>query len=80
MRIDHCPTCKKAGLKYERYPHSYYSNPPLIPNTEQAEENAIHSKLNQKWCPRCKQWVIPLTGEWHHGTGTVLQEVLLDRQ
>ena len=57
MRIDYCPKCNKAGLKYERYPHSFYSNPPIYLNDAELEENATHHSLNEKWCPRCKEWV-----------------------
>jgi hypothetical protein len=65
MRINYCPECKKAGLKYERYPRSLYSNPPVIPTQEQKAENEQHHLINEKWCPRCAKWVKPEPREWH---------------
>jgi hypothetical protein len=67
MRIDYCPECHKAGLKYQRYPDSPYSNPPLILTLEQKIENERYHHDNAKWCPRCKEWVKPENHEWSRG-------------
>ena len=44
MRIDYCPECGKAGLKWKNL-----DNP----------EDPLNWKyeVGQKWCPRCKKWV-----------------------
>lgn len=75
MRIDYCPQCKKAGLKYERiHIPSWYVKTP----EQQAiwDENKLHQSNGKKWCPRCQQWVTPMQGEWHRNTGTVIQSTL----
>lgn len=48
MRIDYCPNCNKAGLKYRNDKDDYMN---LIPN---------HYANRKKWCPRCKVWVEPI--------------------
>lgn len=60
MRIDYCPKCNKAGLKHDRYPRSVYSNPPIFNTLEQRIENERYHQDGKKWCPRCKEWVIPI--------------------
>jgi len=66
MRIDYCPKCKKAGLKYERYQHAPYANPPIMPSDfEMAENKYHHSTLGEKWCPRCREWVNPDNIPYH---------------
>jgi hypothetical protein len=65
MRIDHCPKCKKAGLRYED------------PNGRDADNRTQYERIcaktagkpvakwgESKWCPRCKEWVKPNNQEW----------------
>jgi hypothetical protein len=59
MKIDYCPKCKKAGLKYERYPSNPYLIPPLEPDEVEIKENSDHRAKHEKWCPRCQEWVRP---------------------
>lgn len=69
MRIDYCPECHKAGLRYanpegrdcngktqqDRYNDWYKSG---------ANKNEIFSSHGpKKWCPRCKKWVGPMAKE-----------------
>lgn len=44
MRIAYCPICEKAGLKYHDDKGNASYNRPLH---------------GERWCPRCKQWVMP---------------------
>ena len=45
MRIDYCPKCGKAGLKYS--------------SSERQKLYAPEGYGTAKWCPRCKEWVRP---------------------
>jgi hypothetical protein len=59
MRIDYCPICGKAGLRYENTEGkdangltrqelwAIYPNPLPIPHG------------SQKYCPRCNRWIEP---------------------
>ena len=58
MRIDYCPKCNKAGLKYERIPTLAWK-PDTRTEAEKEECNREHS-LGKKWCLRCRQWVNPV--------------------
>ncbi len=63
MRIDYCPKCNKAGLKY----FSNWANPHF--GDYHFEGNKVVNDFEQKtapdgygtakWCPRCKEWVKP---------------------
>jgi len=57
MDVDFCPKCHKAGLRYE-----IKHIPPWMPDNRTAEEKTESSRglsNNEKWCPRCKEWVKP---------------------
>jgi|GEM_PF-5649224 hypothetical protein len=51
MRIDYCPKCNKAGLKWDSLDAS--SSPP--------------HPGQDKWCPRCKEWVKPVNKPYKGG-------------
>ena len=60
MRIDYCPKCGKAGLKYE--------TPEGRDCTGRTNEERYQDFVNDilptpciknKWCPRCKEWIKP---------------------
>jgi len=56
MRIDYCPKCKVAGLRYcSNYREIEASNWPLAIEKQYAPEGYGTAK----WCPRCKEWVKP---------------------
>lgn len=50
MRIDYCPKCHKAGLKYTEVTAEDPKGYGIVPNEHKWD----------KWCPRCKQWVTPI--------------------
>ncbi len=60
MRIDYCPKCGKAGLRYETSEGLDCDN-----RTERQRYEAwntgdyFSSYGSKKWCPRCKEWVKP---------------------
>jgi len=59
MRIDYCPKCGKAGLKYDRI----HIPPWEVKTPEQQmirEENKLHYAQGEKWCSRCHEWVRPV--------------------
>ena len=73
MRIDYCPKCHKAGLKY----HSNWDDPKYYAyhfekdgagNTHCVDEIQKicppEGYGTAKWCPRCKEWVKPENHEW----------------
>ena len=71
MRIDYCPKCGKAGLKY----HNLQNKNP-DGNTDQERfdkwnkgESLTIVGLN-KWCPRCKEWVEPVNRPYVGVRGT----------
>ncbi len=63
MRIDYCPKCNKAGLKY----HSNWNDPKYYsyhfvdgkPIDDIKKVNPPEGYGTAKWCPRCKEWVKP---------------------
>ncbi len=59
MWISYCPTCGKAGLKYEDPngldPEGYGP----AQRHEAYKRGEISSYGTARWCPRCKQWVTP---------------------
>lgn len=58
MRIDHCPKCRKAGLRWKDAQGKLASG--LTPQEEYAHLPAFRlSNATEKWCPRCKEWVKP---------------------
>ena len=64
MRIDYCPKCNKAGLKY----HSNWDDPNYYKYhfvqgrvvDECVKIGAPNGYGTAKWCPRCKEWVEPV--------------------
>lgn len=63
MRIDYCPKCGKAGLKYA----SNWNDPDFYSFYFVAGKPVDKIKKiyppegygTAKWCPRCKEWVKP---------------------
>jgi hypothetical protein len=62
MRIDYCPHCNKAGLKYERFQQLCWQ--PEHRTKEQIDEYELNHSQGKKWCSRCKMWVKPVSKEW----------------
>jgi len=60
MRIDYCPKCHKAGLKYE---NEQGEDPSGLTQAERFlawcddPQNYVSARGTKKWCPRCKEWV-----------------------
>ena len=56
MKIDYCPKCHKAGLKYAS------NRDEALNGRFQYEVKMIYPPEGYgtaKWCPRCKEWVKP---------------------
>ena len=66
MRIDYCPKCHKAGLKYHsnwddpKYYAYHFENGQVVEEIEKIGPPEGYSK----WCPRCKEWVKAENHEW----------------
>jgi hypothetical protein len=61
MRIDYCPKCGKAGLKYASNwdaPQPYHFESGKVVNDYELHY-APDGFGSAKWCPRCKEWVTP---------------------
>ncbi len=62
MKIDYCPKCGKAGLKYE----NEHGLDPDGRSSQSRYQDWVDKKTvvshygYQKWCPRCKEWVDPV--------------------
>ena len=61
MRIDYCPKCNKAGLKYASnwdIPKPYHWEEGKVVNDYEMVYPP-EGRGSAKWCPRCKEWVKP---------------------
>lgn len=59
MKIDYCPKCGKAGLRYE---DDKGLDPSGMSRHQRYEAYLIGEKSTygtRKWCPRCKEWTNP---------------------
>ena len=65
MRIDYCPKCHKAGLKYDDPDgrdiegHTQLERYKLWQEAHANNQTREHTYGLRKWCPRCKEWVKP---------------------
>ena len=67
MRIDYCPNCHKAGLKYDNpegkdieghtQPERYKLWQEYCDKVGKYVQHSTYGL--KKWCPRCKVWVKP---------------------
>ena len=75
MRIDYCPKCNKAGLKYASnwdIPQPYHFEQDKDGHSFVVNDYKLHYAPEgygtAKWCPRCKEWVAPQN---HPYTGVI---------
>jgi hypothetical protein len=71
VRIDHCPKCKKAGLKYASnwdIPQPYHFEKDADGNSHVVRDYVLNYPPGgygtAKWCPRCQEWVKPENHEY----------------
>ena len=57
MRIDYCPCCFVAGLRYDAVD-------PLPEQSWTPDQILTFKAQGMKWCRRCKKWVKPTKKEW----------------